>query len=100
MILSKEYITHTVQDFFKDKPVKKVFLFGSYARGEANEKSDVDLFLVLDEDRKVNFFEMAGMWQDFQDTLKKNVDLVHQHPFLKERFTNYINKDKILLFEK
>jgi predicted nucleotidyltransferase len=37
-----------IQTFFTDKPVKKVYLFGSYARGEADENSDVDLLIDWD----------------------------------------------------
>ena len=52
MILTIEQIQQTVQDYFKDKPVKKVFLFGSYARNEAEENSDVDLLVDLDRTKK------------------------------------------------
>jgi predicted nucleotidyltransferase len=44
-MLTTVQIQKVVADYFKDKPVKKVYLFGSYARGEANENSDVDLLL-------------------------------------------------------
>lgn len=37
------YQIQILQGYFKDKPVLKVYLFGSYARGEADEDSDVDL---------------------------------------------------------
>ncbi len=100
MILSNDYIKNVATLFFRDKPVKKVFLFGSYARGEAKESSDVDLFIELDENNKPNYFQLAGMWEEVQNSMKKNVDLVHKHRFLKQRFEDYINKDKILLFEK
>ena len=52
MILTFEQIQKTVQDYFKDKPVKKVFLFGSYAKGIATENSDVDLLVEYDDDKK------------------------------------------------
>ncbi|HEY2726602.1 MAG TPA: nucleotidyltransferase domain-containing protein [Parafilimonas sp.] len=39
MILSKEQIQNTITEFFADKPVNKVWLFGSYARGDADEKT-------------------------------------------------------------
>ncbi len=100
MILSRNYIKTVVTDFFRNKPVKRVFLFGSYARGEAIESSDVDLFIELDENSKPNYFELAGIWEQVQSIMKKNVDFVHKHPFLKKRFEDYINKDKILIFEK
>ena len=99
MYLSEDQIK-TIQSFFQDKPVKKVYLFGSYARRDANENSDVDIYLVLNDDnKKLNYFELAGMWDEVQNKLNKKVDMVHQHPFLKERFLNRINADKILLLE-
>ena len=38
----------TIQTFFQDKPVKKVYVFGSYARDEADENSDIDLLVDWD----------------------------------------------------
>ena len=33
-----------IAEYFKTQPVLKAWLFGSYARGEQTEKSDVDIF--------------------------------------------------------
>ena len=52
MILMQENIKKIVQDYFKDKPVNKVYLFGSYARGDAGEDSDVDLIVEIDDTLK------------------------------------------------
>ena len=66
-MLITEEIKKTVTNYFRDKPVKKVYLFGSYARGEADENSDVDLLVDLDYEKGVG-------WQFFgwNDELKKN----------------------------
>lgn len=45
MILSQENIKRVVQEYFKDKPVNEVYLFGS-ARGEVNEGGDGDLIFL------------------------------------------------------
>ncbi len=37
-MLTTDRIKQTVTDYFKDKPVKKVYLFGSYVRGETDYK--------------------------------------------------------------
>ena len=52
MILTKEQIENVIKIFFADKPVKIAWLFGSYARGDADEKSDVDLLVDLEKSKK------------------------------------------------
>lgn len=52
-------IKRTVTDYFKDKPVKRVYLFGSYARGDADENSDVDLLVEYnDKEKTVSLFDI------------------------------------------
>lgn len=97
MILTKEHIKKTVQDYFKDKPVKKVYLFGSYARGDANENSDVDLVFSLVDNTRITYFGLARYLVDLQNRFSKNVDLVEEefvYPEIKEQ----IEKEKFLLF--
>ena len=47
MTLEQNTITQ-IQNFFHDKPVKKAYLFGSFARNEADEQSDIDILVELD----------------------------------------------------
>ena len=50
-------------------------LFGSVARGEANENSDVDLVADFDRSRRYTLFTMAGLEQQLSDLLGVKVDL-------------------------
>jgi len=62
-------------------PVKKAILFGSYARGEADNKSDIDL--VIDSDgrlRGLDFYEVLGR---LQEGLEKDVDLIEKREIIK-----------------
>lgn len=54
----------------------KVTLFGSYARGEATEESDVDLMMAY-KDLKGSF-ALGGVYADFQEALDKSLDLVSE----------------------
>lgn len=38
--------------YFSSQPVSKAWLFGSFARGEQNDDSDIDLFVSLDPQNK------------------------------------------------
>ena len=49
-------------------------IFGSYARGEENEKSDLDI--LIDFEAKVNLLELIGIEQEISELLGVKVDLV------------------------
>ena len=72
--------------------VKKVALFGSYARGDNNEKSDIDI--LIEPANGTTLFDMAGMQIDLQKSLKKSVDIVTY------RSINPMLKDSILKDER
>lgn len=44
-----------IRQYFQEKPVKRVYLFGSYSRGEEDEKSDIDLLVTYDDSTFKNF---------------------------------------------
>jgi uncharacterized protein len=95
-------INQKIIEYFKDKPaVKKVYIFGSYARNEETPESDVDILVDLDYMKEPSFsgFEFGGMWEDLKDLLKMEVDLVPEDGMSKY-LRPYIEKDKILILEK
>jgi len=51
-----------------------VRVFGSVARGEADEKSDVDFLVDLEEGR--NLLDLGGLLMDLRDLLGRDVDVV------------------------
>lgn len=98
MILTKQQIQHTIAEFFADKPVNKVWLFGSYARGDADEKSDVDVLVDFEKDAKVGI-EYYGWFDDLSELFNKKVDIV-SHGWESKYIKPYIDKDKIVIYEK
>src|SRR6185437_2114576 len=97
-MLTIQQIKQTVTDYFKDKPVRKVYLFGSYARGEASEKSDVDLLVEYDDSKKrLSLFDVLRFKVSLEEKLHNNVELVEEG-FLFEGFKPWIEKDKIQIY--
>jgi uncharacterized protein len=86
-----------LQTFFTGKPVKKVYLFGSYARGEADENSDVDLYVELDADNLKTAWEYFDMWDAVQVILNKKVDFASK---LSKYIQHQVDEEKILIYEK
>lgn len=98
MILTNEHIKQVVTNFFKDKPVNKVWLFGSYARGDADETSDVDVMVEMDANNRVGMEYFS--WSDYlAETMKKKVDIV-SYKWINKRIKPYIENDKKLIYER
>ena len=66
--------------------IQNVRVFGSMARGDADESSDVDLLVRLPPGR--SGLALGGLLMDVQDLLQRRVDVVTErglHPDLRER---------------
>lgn len=76
--MKKEEIINTIEtqfDFLQEKyRVKKIGLFGSVARGEDNNQSDIDILVEFDS--PVGFFEFIRLENYLSDLLGKKVDLI------------------------
>ena len=98
MILKNEEIKKIITAYFQDKPVNKVWLFGSYARGDADEDSDVDVLVDIDYSVSTGWAYFSW-YQDLQEKFNKQVDVV-SYKWVNHRLKPYIEKDKKLIYEK
>ncbi len=53
-----------------------VYIFGSYARNEATENSDIDILIDSDGSAIKSLFDLGGLYNDFCESLNKEIDLV------------------------
>ncbi|GAB1375351.1 nucleotidyltransferase domain-containing protein [Lactococcus petauri] len=81
MILTIEEITEKVAPIAKKYNLKEVYLFGSYARGEAREDSDIDL-LYVKFDNSMSLTTKYMLLDELEDSLGKKVDLVSLQAFV------------------
>jgi predicted nucleotidyltransferase len=88
----------SIQQYFADKPVLRAYIFGSYARGDADDKSDIDLLLQLDYTQKIGL-QYVRMQFDLENILHKRIDFSSED-FLKPRIEKAIRSEKQLVYEK
>jgi uncharacterized protein len=65
---------------------RNVRVFGSVARGEADEQSDIDFLVDMEPGRSL--LDLGGLLMDLQDLLGRNVDVVTERglkPRIRER---------------
>lgn len=87
-----------LKSYFSDKPVLKAYVFGSYARGDADEKSDIDLLLQLDYSKKIGL-QYVRMQLELEDIMHKRVEF-STVDFLKPGVQKLVDRDKKLIYEK
>ena len=97
MKLAPEYHTK-IREYLKNKPVFKAYLFGSYAREDASDESDIDILLELDYSKHIGL-EYIQMKLDIEKILNKSVDLVTDRA-LSKYIKPIVDKEKILIYER
>lgn len=75
--------------------VERIYLFGSYARGEAGENSDIDL--RVDKGSLRGMFALCGLYTEIQDALESKVDVLTTGS-LEDDFFHRIQKEEVLLY--
>lgn len=61
---------------------KEIGLFGSFARGEQNENSDIDL--LVDFEDGADLFDLVGLSDYLEEALKQKVDVVPKRALREE----------------
>lgn len=57
----------------KEAGVKRSSVFGSYARGDFNKKSDIDI--LVDAPEEMSLYDLVGLKLKLEHALKRKVDL-------------------------
>ena len=81
-----------------------VYLFGSYARGEATAESDVDLLVDI-AGTGISGFAFGGLYADLEDALETGIDLVTvsalERPTDRRsqlRFREAVQKERVMIY--
>ena len=89
-------IQSIVTQLAKQYGAERIYLFGSYARGDMTNSSDIDLRI---DKGNIRGFQLGGLLLDLEASLGVPVNLVPT-PSLDKRFLDAIRDDEILLYEE
>ena len=84
----------TILQLIAQYGASNVRVFGSVARGEARQDSDVDFLVTFPDDKSI--FEMVGLWLDLKQLMGRDVSLVADG-IDDERFLRNALKDAVPL---
>ena len=97
-IYNTEEIKEIVAPIAREHGVKRLSLFGSYARGEAEPESDID-FRLIEGGEIRGLFALSGFQLDLQDRLGVKVDVIAPAPSARE-FLDEIRNDEVIIYEQ
>ena len=94
-VLTLSKIKKTIMPILNKYGITDIYLFGSYARGEANSDSDVDIY--CDRGNIKNLIEQGKMEDKLEEALGKEVDIVFSSSKMDSFFKEQIMEDLIKL---
>ena len=94
-LLTVDMIKDSVKNIFEKYKVRSCILFGSYARGEASESSDVDMVIDCD----ISGLDFFGLIEEIREVLHKKVDLLDVRQLINNKeLISEIMKDGIRVY--
>ena len=106
MVYTIEELKQRITPIAQKYDIPAVYIFGSYARNEATESSDVDV-LIQRRGSKVIGWVIGALYEDLSECLGKTLDLVTTETLdqvcTKERtpwFVDTLLKERLLIYAK
>ncbi|MHB1921031.1 MAG: nucleotidyltransferase family protein [Chitinophagaceae bacterium] len=76
----------------KKYPISELGIFGSYARGDYHERSDIDI--LVDFDGRIDGFDFIRLAHDLEEDFQQKIDMVSRKG-IKPQYLPYIEKSLI-----
>ena len=104
MIYTINEIQQIITPIAKKYRLRAVYLFGSYARNEATDASDIDVLIDTADSTVNNLFDMGGLYNDLCENLKKDAGLITLDALTQDSdkpwLTDNIMKERIVIYGK
>ena len=105
MVYTIEQIKERIAPVAQKYNLPAVYLFGSYARGEATEKSDVDILVDKTGTALKGLFALGGLYNDLSEAVNKEISLVTTDALEQEStkkrtpwFVDNFNREKVKVY--
>ncbi|MFY9309423.1 MAG: nucleotidyltransferase family protein [Bacteroidia bacterium] len=87
-------IKELILSVLKNYPIKKAAIFGSFARNEANDESDIDL--LIEPSKSITIFDVLRLERDLSKVTSRKIDVV-EYTAIKSSIRSNILKDAIVI---
>jgi predicted nucleotidyltransferase len=101
MVYTIEEIKERIRPVAEKYNLPAVYLFGSYARGEADEKSDVDIMIDRTGTKIRTMLDLAAVFEDMKDSLNTEIDMITTYSLDESRnlrFKKNVESEKLQIY--
>jgi len=88
------YLQQEQNNYYNRFGITFIGLFGSYARDEANKRSDIDILYEIEPNQKLSLFKYLELINELEKSFHKKIDLVRKST-LKPQIKKYILQDLV-----
>lgn len=92
-MLTIETIKTKAIPILKNYGVNRAYLFGSFARGDQNQNSDIDFLVEYNSDAERTLFKSVELKCELEDTLQRKVDVLTEAA-ISPHIKPYVLKDR------
>ena len=95
--MDRQSVNRTIIEYLESYNPERIGIFGSYAREEDSENSDIDILVRFKE--TISLLDLARIHRELSSALGKKVDLVTEPALKNERLKQYIYQDLQIIYE-
>jgi predicted nucleotidyltransferase len=107
MVYTLDDLKQKITPIARKYDIPAVYLFGSYARGEATDGSDVDLLINRKGSKIVSLFDLGALHNDLNEELGIGIDLITEDSLSQDDakrrapwFSENLLRERIAVYEK
>jgi predicted nucleotidyltransferase len=103
MIYTIDEIADRIRPVAEKYNLPAVYLFGSYARGEADEMSDVDIMIDRTGTKVRTLWEYGAVLEDMKESLQKETDMITTFGLDEsrdKRFKKNVESEKVQIYAR
>ena len=104
MVYTIDEIKRKVMPILVKYRIPAMYLFGSYARGDATEDSDIDFLIDTTGTELTSLLRLGALYCDLEDVFQKPIDLITVRSIMQESsmesdidFRNTVLKERVRL---
>lgn len=97
--LKSSSVKEKLQNICEENGITLMALFGSFVRGEQNNKSDIDLAIEFQKNSRKTLFDLVRLEYEMKKIFKRKVDIGPLRS-INPHIINHVKKEMKIIYEK